>query len=484
MTISTGISTALLRPQTFHRHIYLKGGRSLVSLPQRIALVGIKAAGGTATATVPVDLVDPADVDSLFGQGSELALMARMAFAVMAQRGGGPALTGVPLAAPSGVAATHTFTVTGTATAGGLLRLRIAGRNVYVGVTTGDTQNTIATAICNAIKALYGDLPGTAAVATNVVTFTHAHTGENGEDVLFEVVSYGGVTGSTVAAAAGTTGTGAATIATALDALAGLEFDAIALGNHKSADVSAILTSIATLWGPSEKKWRWHFIGETTTLSAATTLASAANHQGVIIGSCEAGRSLPGEVAAALAVAAFSTDRPNAGYNGLRLPLYQSADASAYSGTEVETALAAGVTPLTPVLSSTKAIVDGWLKIERLITTKTTENSLPFATLRDLAVSRTGVYMARQLDIGYAARFGAGQDDVLIDDTSMAQIRDMAVNMMHDAAALRILKNVEDDSAAMVVEQDPIADGRANVDMKYTVVMPLHQTAYVHRVTI
>jgi len=47
-----------------------------------------------------------------------------------------------------------------------------------------------------------------------------------------------------------------------------------------------------------------------------------------------------------------------------------------------------------------------------------------------------------------------------------------------------ILTNVDADLTKLVVEKDPSAPGRLNVDVTYTVVLGLHQVAFVHRVTI
>ena len=120
------------------------------------------------------------------------------------------------------------------------------------------------------------------------------------------------------------------------------------------------------------------------------------------------------------------------------------------------------------------------------MTTCTTVNSQPFEALRDIAVPRTGAFLARQLDAAFAARFSAqaNPDGVLLTDDTVAQIRDMVANIMYAAQDVRILTNVDSDLAALVVEKDPSAPGRVNVDVTYTVVLGLHQVAFVHRVTI
>jgi hypothetical protein len=75
MTVNTGISTSLRRPQMFHTFRYQQGGRSLVPLPQRLLMIGTgkgKVAPGTI---VPIN--DAVESDGFFNVGTPLALMCR-----------------------------------------------------------------------------------------------------------------------------------------------------------------------------------------------------------------------------------------------------------------------------------------------------------------------------------------------------------------------------------------------------------------------
>jgi len=483
-TVNTGVSAAYLRPQTFHVLTFLLGGRSLTPLPQRIALAGVMK-GGTATAGAVYLVSDPGESDALFGLGTMLSLMCRKAFETGAVLGQGPAIYAVGAAEPgAGTAAAETITVTGTATADGNLVIRIAGRYLTIGVANGTVQNTTAAAIKSAIDAATQLMPITASVATNVVTCTHRTKGVNGNDVVYEVVQ--NVAGVTIALAQSVAGAGVVDLQTAFDNLLGQDFDAIAINNHAAADITEINAHVATAWGPAEKKWRWFVLGEAGSIATATALASAANHQAVLVFNCEGSRSLPGEIAAAGAVGLCSRTQPNANYNGLQLPLYPPTTALAFTGTEVETALGAGLTPLSPILDAQKRVIEGALVIERLITSKTTDGGVPFPVLRDVGVSRTGGYLARQLDIAYRARFGAAANPqgALDTDDQGALINDMCSDILYAAQDATIIRNVDNDVQKLVVERDPSVAGRRNVDIAYTVVSPLHQVAYVHRITI
>lgn len=482
--VITGVSSLLRRPQTFHRFTYSFASRTLTPLPLRIALIGaIK--GGTGVAGTVYEVNDADQSDALFGTSTELSLMCRTGYATGALLGQGPKMFACGVAESGGNANVKTITVTGPATADGNAYVTIAGRRIAVGIRVGDVQNNIATAIANTLKTYAELLPVIVTVATNVVTLTHATKGVNGADV---VVTTETVAGVGLAVANTVAGTGATDHQPAIDALAAGDYDVVVFANHAAADITQINTDIASRWNYAEKRWRWYVLGEMGSIGTATALASAANHQAVLIASMEGCLSTAGEMATALGMAILSRDRPNANYDGVKLPLYPPAAATIYTPTEVETAIAAGLTPLTAQINpTTRAVVDGVAKIERMITTKTTQGGNPFEVLRDLCVSRVGVYLARQYDIGFVDRFGAdaNPDGALLTEDMPAQIKDMIEGINREAERAQIIKNVETDLAELIVEVDQSGTvGRVNADVPYTVVVGLHQIAVVHRVQV
>src|SRR5919106_4880575 len=168
------------RPGTFITYDYTSGARGLVPNERSVLLIGMKHSTGTATVNVPIQTYNEREADTYFGVGSEAALMVRMALAtVRVLKASAPQLWVVPIAEPSGAAATRTLTVTGPATAAGDVVFRLAGRTLRAPVKSGDSANTVAAAIKATIDtmAATSDLPGTAGVSTNVVTFTYRHLG-------------------------------------------------------------------------------------------------------------------------------------------------------------------------------------------------------------------------------------------------------------------------------------------------------------------
>ena len=116
--------------------------------PGRSLLVGVMSANGTATPDVPIACASQAQADNLFGQGSMLAGMFKAFFA----NNWANEVWGLPVAEPTGAAATGTITINTPPTAAGTIALYIAGRQVPVYVAASDTVDIIGSAMEAAIN--------------------------------------------------------------------------------------------------------------------------------------------------------------------------------------------------------------------------------------------------------------------------------------------------------------------------------------------
>lgn len=486
-TFSTGVPNNLNQPNTYHVFNYLRAGGSLVSVPLTIALIGVKASTGTAVVGTVYDATNAADTDALGGPSSGGALMARMAYTCSTFFGRGPRVKITFVAEPgAGVANVQTITVTGTATSEGNIIVRVAGRTFSVGIANGRTQNNIAADISNELKKKQEQLPVIVTVATNVVTLTHATKGILGVDVKVSVEQQ--VAGATAAVATTVVGTGVADHQPALDALAPVRYDGIVFSNHAAADITEILTDILVRWGFASKTWGWYFLGEMGTIGTATSLAAAANHRAAIVASFEGCLNIAAEIATATAMLVFSRERPNAGYNGATVPLFPPNASTLYTGPEVETAIAAGLTAFNGVKDATGQISTTVAKCERLVTSRTLNGAFPDDLNRDIAVSRTGVALAIQLDIATNEALGPDRnpDGVSQDPETDKLIIDLASSILRAEAKARVIRSdfVEADVAAIRLEHDSVTVGRNNVRLPYHPNTPLHQVAYVHDVII
>jgi len=474
MPIDTGVPSSTRQPGSFVKFDVTTAARGLVSLTRYGALIGMKTASGTKAVATPVLVSSADEADTYFGRNSELALMCRAALAEGRRAGRCPEIWAVAVAPPAGVAATFTFTITGPATAAGDLIIKIAGRVIRAAVANGDAQNTIAAALKNAIdtQAATGDLPVTAGVATNVVTVTFPHIGVNGNDVRVSTEST--PTGVACTAAAGVTGTGSYDITASLDVLIDKTYRGVAVANHLAADVTDLATYQTARALPGAKAWSYSFMGETGTLATATSLASGANSEYQVIANYEQGPAMPGEVAARLMVARLAKEQPNLPLSGYELDLPLPPDAYVYTPSEIESALSAGVTPLTPNATKSK------MKVERLVTTRTTLNSAPFDALRDLAVHYALSYMGEQYDAAIRVMMSADENK-LVDAETKKRIRSKLIEVARAGEEARIVQNVDAHIGEFVVETDATVKSRVNYDTPNSVVPGLEQVAGVMR---
>jgi phage tail sheath gpL-like len=470
MTISHSVPSNTRKPGEFHEFDLVSGAQSLVPLTNRVLLIGCKLAGGTATADTAYQIYDELQSDGLFGAGSEVALMVRAALAMGRKLGVQPEIWAMGVADPAGTAATYTFTVgAGTAAADGDIVFRIAGRTLRAGVSSGDDQDTVAAAIKTAIDEAEVTLPGTAASALAVCTFTCSQTGVNGNDVDVSVEDVG-LTGLTVTAAAGVAGVGAATIATALANSLSRLYECKAIANHASADITSLKTHLTSAWAAAAKRWCFCLVAETGTLSAANTLSAAADIESIVVLSYENSPQLPGEIAAMEAVAISGREQPNYNWDYDELPIYATTDASVYTDAEVESALSAGSTPLKPNDAGDAS------ETVRMITTKTTQDSNPFENAKDLATIRGMVYCVRQIDSAFAQQFRGVNKSARV----LKRMRSVAYRVLKQLEEREITQNVDALFDQLLVETDPNVATRAVVAVPESIVPNLHQSVFKH----
>jgi len=216
-------------------------------------------------------------------------------------------------------------------------------------------------------------------------------------------------------------------------------------------------------WAATEKKWRFAFVGSNGTLSSATTLSG--DDKEIIIASCEGSPSIPSEIATAVAVAAACREAPNFNHDNVELPLYPPSNSDAYITSEVESALAGGVTPLVANRSNDR------LRIVRLITSMTTYASAPFERLKDFATINTLVYVARQIETAFLQQFANANKSARVNK----QMAAVAFQILKNMENLEYLENVDELFAQLAVEDDPTVLTRALVSIPADPVDNLHQ---------
>lgn len=343
----------------------LAGAASPGTAPMRACLLASKGTGvGTITAdTQLVTLAGADDAKTLLGAGVPGHLTAKAIFAEYP-------LALVDLVAPAepaGDAATQTVTFDDTTpvTVSRTVTVEIAGREIQIVWSAGETDIAAATKLVAAIAAQTNDLPVTAgngAGSLAVVTITFKQKGTIGNDCLLYLTVADGTGGSVAlggAALAG--GTTESVLTTALSTIAGREYDIIipCLSNTDVDAASAtsgpgrLKTHIQNLDHGFSAKLQQGVIGATGSLSATKTGAAQHDFGPFEYIFCNAARSLPCEFAGAEAGARLRDEAIDPAANRIgtlyRAVLYGARDLVANTLTEaqVEDALQSGVTPVT-----------------------------------------------------------------------------------------------------------------------------------------
>lgn len=469
----SNIPSDLRQPGSYMTLDFESGPIGLVSIGRAIVLIGAKTSAGAGVVAEPVLAQSAAECRAIAGKTSILSLMGAKVFEVFKRLGGAAQVYLVCVADPAGTAAAFTFTASGTATEAGDTVFKIAGRTLRASTSDGAAAATVASAVKAAIDANGIDLPGGAgAVVGAVCTFTAGVTGVNGNGIALEVIST--PAGITVTPTQSVTGVGVIDITAALDSLGTREYQSIAISNNLAADATDLAAHLDEMWGAGAKKFRHAFIGSRSSLGTATTVASGADAKHIVQASMEGAGSLPGEIAAAVAAMRLTKEQPSYNYDGTELPLYVPSDSDAYTDSEVETALAGGVTPLT----KTDA---GMAKMERLVTTQTTDSAgNPFENLLDLSNSWTLAYYGKQADIA-VARAIQGQS---LDSALLRSLRGIVYRILLLGQEAGDLHNVEAHAGEIQVVAHPSIPTRVLIDIPCAVVPNAHQADTTMRLIV
>ncbi len=419
------------------RSILLIGNMLTAPIARTVGATTYTTAAGTATLTQRTEVYGPEEADALFGQGSELALMARAAFAQHKRA----SLYAVPVAeGGSAVKALATLLFAGSVTAAGVVRVVVAGRRIAeVPVAVGAVAATVAADVAHAINRL-SSAPFTATVASATVTLAAKQGGPRGNNLAIRCAYT--ATGGTVALNGGSAGTlvsgrfgtGTATpgsvaddLTAALAAVASGQYF-IAVAHDDATNLAALRTHINTYVAITERK-RQQGVAAVTSLSVANAIAraqalNAARVQLAYYRDASSGGTVDpfapctGELAAQVAAGRLYGDGavgggigrvkgeiayPAANLNGMMLAATpaQELQAAQLLGTEVEQLLQGGVSP---VVASARN--PGFCEVVRSVTTYSLDASnAPTYAVKSTAKVTVADYAAQSIEARVAAEY-------------------------------------------------------------------------------
>ncbi|MGH7027379.1 phage tail sheath subtilisin-like domain-containing protein [Brevundimonas sp.] len=433
--------------------------------PQRVLVVGQKLAAGLANAGQPTRIATADQAVQQFGRGSMLALM----FAAFLTANSTAEAWGLALADnAAGVAATKTVTVSGPATAAGIVNLYVAGVRVQAAVAAADTATVVATALADAIND-NPDLPVTAASAAAVVTLTCRHKGAAGEALDVRVNYRSGETlpaGLAVAVAAGATGAGNPDMAAVFTAIGDDWFNTFVNPYTDTANLDLIDAELAERFGPLKMIDGFSYSFSAGTFGALTALGSTRNGPHVSIGGLKGSPTWSPVIAAAYAgvVSYHGAIDPARPFQTLPLPGVLAPTVNdRFTREERDLLLREGISTFT-------VDAGGQVLIERPITTyQTNAFGLPDTAYLDVNTLLTLSYLRWSMRARIATKYGRHKlaNDGTLYGSGQAivtpkVIKAELISLFREWETAGLVENLPQFIADLIVQRDPNDPNRLN----------------------
>jgi phage tail sheath gpL-like len=452
----------------------INSGGSPYQGQSRLLLVGQKLTAGTATAGVSLGpIASRREVVALGGAGSMLVEM----YDIARRNAPFQPIWLLPLADPSGTAATGTITITAPSKAG-FGTVEIGGTPITIQILAADTATNIAANLVAAINAAL--IPVSAANTAGVVTVTSRHVGLLGNNIEIavpkELAGNLFTAGAVIVAMAN--GTGTPVLTTPLANLGDDEYDWIAGPYADATSLNATRDFLASRWHPSKQVYGHYVTMNVGNLSAQVTLGNARNDSHATIVGHQTPISSPWVWAAAggAKCAQHLTDAPELSRPLQTLTLEgvrPARDRSLWWDIDDRQAL------YVDGIAATRVTVDGLVQIDRFVTTYQVDaNAVPDATFRDVETMAQLVFLVRYLKAGVAAKHGrqalADENPYGLQEiTTPRSVRETLIHLYRELVALGVTEKPDLFAEFIEVERDGNDATRLNAYLPVDVVNQL-----------
>ncbi|MGK3122913.1 phage tail sheath subtilisin-like domain-containing protein [Candidatus Pantoea formicae] len=432
--------------------------RTLPANTQKVLILAPMLASGTKSPLEAVSVFSADEAALYFGYGSLAHLMCNAAINTYAYLD----LTMIGISdAAAGLAASGTLTVTGPATAQGVLTLWVGNTRVDVAVSAADTAAIMAAAMKSAIDNL-PELPVTAAAADGVVTLTAKNKGLSGNGISLRAQTTASGTTTVIAAMAG--GDVDPDLTAALASVFAGGHNIIISPFATQTALTVLRTHLDSVSGPMEQRGAVGVAGWPASLATGITLADSLNSGRITVGWHNSSVLLPAEIAAAYGAAIASEEDPARPLNTLTMALDVTDITSRPGRTEQESALHNGLTPFEVGSGDVVQIV-------RAITTYTQNSSgVDDVALLDLTTIRTLDYVRKACRERIALRFPRSKLSSRTPPLVKSELYDVLLKLEE----LEILEAVEDNKDGLIVERDSQDVNRLDARIPADVVNGLH----------
>lgn len=446
----------------------------------RVLLIGQKTTAGSAPAGKVIGPIqNEREADAMFGVGSMLSSMYRIA------RRNAPfqPLWVLPLADPAGAAAAGSLLFVAPAVTGAAILL-VMGRRLTFQINAADTAAQVAVKAAAAINA--AALPLTAAVdgttpAKINVTARHVGALGNAQELTFATAEPNVLQASNTTVVALTGGNGVPDLISPLANLGDQEFDFLAGPYSDTASLNAVrdlLDDVSGRWSPSQQLYGHYFTCAFGTLSGLVAIGNARNDQHVTILGTQATPMSQWETAASAAAMASAHlgDAPEVSrplqtlvLGGLLPPR----DNSLWWDQPDRQALYADG------IAACKVRADGLVAIDRMVTTyQTTAAGVADGTFRDVETMFQLMFLTRYIRAAISNRHSRQSlaDDNPFGVAEMATPKSVKITLIHaynDLVALGVCEKADIFAQYVVVERDPNNANRLNAYLPIDVVNQL-----------
>lgn len=432
------------------------------------------ASGSLVAELTPTKIYSPDEAAAYAGAGSIAHMMARAAFA--ANRRIDVTICTIDDSG-TGVAATGSWALSGTASSSGTLTVWIGNERIAIAIASADTAAEIAAALEDAVAEKEHILPVVASVVSGTLTLTAKNAGTLGNQIHLDYeCTASGITVVQTDMASGANDPDISATDGLLDKLFPADYDIYADSFNDATSLGYMKTHIDNISDGVEKRPATCYIGATDltgTISEVKTLCGGGasptlNHWRTSCGYLPSTRSISYEIAAAYAAVKAYEDDPAQPLNDYVLAgIHAPAIADRLGNTEIEDLLENGVTPLHVISGERVAIV-------RAISTYTkNDQGVDDPTLLDITKACSLDYTRKAFVQRMTTKFPAPK----FTDRVKNAMLDEGYLLLEQLETLEIVKDVEYWKDYLIIETDSQDLTRANMRIPADVVEGLHVLA-------
>ena len=464
MNLSPNIPETMI-PGSYTGYNYYAGPNGLPANIQKVLLIGDVSTAKASTTPVnkPTEIGTETEAYDFAGAGSVLMQMYKAAKKAWKYA----QITMLRHGAVTGSAATWESTLSGTATAAGIVSVIINGQKISVGVAKTDTAAAVATALADEVNNT-PDAPVTAEAATAKVTLTAkckgAYVSAAAGGLNVSVTSE--ATGITAGAVSATAGVGTVDLTTALAAAFPERFHIIVSPVNDETNLGYLKTHLEAAAAPLEQRGQRAICAMVSaSASDAKSAATAQNYERLHIAAVKTKIDVTvWEIAAGLGAIFASNSKPNVPMNGVAIPgLATPAVEDKWSGEEQDLLLYGGVIPLVEE--------DSQLCIVRAVTTKSNNSGSRFTKLIDTGVIASLDYFRDSILAMHRAKYKNKVIHALLPDALNEDNKAIAYALEAEA----ILRYIDDYADQFITQESPNEPGRMLCQIPAPVVPGLNQ---------